>query len=150
LSESDKPDALIAGTREPGGPSPEGARVPPQLRPTLVAAFNSGWKMKDISGGFYADGRTAVPLQDGAASLVIDTAGRVTVGQWGRDAVMSPQVAAVRQNLSLVVDQGRPVLGLTANSSGAWGARRTSSSTPGAPGSGQTGPATSSTSAATS
>lgn len=115
---------LIAGTREPGGPSPEGAQVPAGLRPALVAAFNSGWKMKDISGGFYADGRTAVPLRDGAASLVIDTAGRVTVGQWGRDVVMSPQVSAVRQNLSLVVDQGRPVPGLTDNSSGAWGSAK--------------------------
>jgi hypothetical protein len=115
---------LIAGTREPGGPSPEGAQVPLQLRSTLVAAFNSGWKMKDISGGFYSAGRTAVPLQDGAASLVIDTAGCVTVGQWGRDAVIWPQVAAVRQNLSLVVDQGRPVAGLTDNSSRAWGSAK--------------------------
>jgi len=115
---------LIAGTREPGGPSPEGAQVPPQLRSTLVAAFNSGWKMKDISGGFYAGGRMAVPLRDGSASLVIDTAGRVTVGQWGRDVAMSPQVAAVRQNLALVVDRGRPVPGLADNSSGAWGSAR--------------------------
>ncbi|MBN9098083.1 MULTISPECIES: phosphodiester glycosidase family protein [unclassified Pseudonocardia] len=115
---------LISGTREPGGTSPDGAQVPPQLRPTLVAAFNSGWKMKDISGGFYAAGRTAVPLQDGAASLVIDTAGRVTVGQWGRDVSMSPQVASVRQNLSLVVDQGRAVSGLADNSSGAWGSAK--------------------------
>lgn len=115
---------LIAGTKEPGGPSPDGARVPPQLRPTLVAAFNSGWKMKDINGGFYAGGRAVVPLRDGSASLVIDNAGRVTVGQWGRDVAMSPQVAAVRQNLNLVVDAGRPVPGLADNPSGAWGSAK--------------------------
>jgi hypothetical protein len=51
------------------------------MRSTLVAAFNSGWKMKDIKGGYYADGRTAGVLQEGAASLVIDTSGRATVGQ---------------------------------------------------------------------
>ncbi|MDN5917954.1 MAG: phosphodiester glycosidase family protein, partial [Pseudonocardia sp.] len=116
---------LIAGTREPGGRGRPGqAQVPPAMRASLVAAFNSGWKMKDISGGFYADGRVASPLQDGAASLVIDTTGRVTVGQWGRDVSMGPQVAAVRQNLDLVVDHARPVSGLSDNSGGAWGSAK--------------------------
>ncbi|MGH3631842.1 MAG: hypothetical protein ACRDRL_30935, partial [Sciscionella sp.] len=96
-------------------------RVPVALRPALVAAFNSGWKMKDINGGYYADGHPVVPLRNGAASMVIDTSGTVTVGQWGRDVVMGPQVAAVRQNLALIVDGGAPVPGLTDNSSGAWG-----------------------------
>ena len=36
---------LIAGTREPGGTSFEQAQVPPEQRPALVAAFNSGWKL---------------------------------------------------------------------------------------------------------
>jgi Phosphodiester glycosidase len=112
---------LIAGTREPGGGWPEGAQVPAQMRPTLLAAFNSGWKMKDIKGGFFADGRQVKALQDGAASLVIDTTGRVTVGQWGRDVSMGPQVAAVRQNLDLIIDRGAPVAGLAGNSGGAWG-----------------------------
>jgi len=116
---------LLAGTREPGGTTgPGNAQVPTALRPTLVAAFNSGWKMKDITGGYYADGHTAVPLQDGAASLVIDTSGAVTVGQWGRDVTMSPQVAAVRQNLRLIIDGGAPVAGLTDNASGAWGSTK--------------------------
>lgn len=78
---------LIAGTREPGGPSPDGAQVPPRLRPTLVAAFNSGWKMKDIAGGFYADGRTVVPLLDGSASMVIDTVDRRHRAGVGRPSV---------------------------------------------------------------
>jgi phosphodiester glycosidase len=113
---------LVSGTTDPPpGVSAEHARVPVGLRDALVAAFNSGWKMRDSNGGFFADGRTAVPLQDGAASLVIDTGGRVTVGQWGRDLRMSRQVAAVRQNLDLVVDNGRPVAGLADNADGAWG-----------------------------
>lgn len=116
---------LLAGTREPGGTTgPGNAQVPTVLRPTLVAAFNSGWKMKDITGGYYADGRTVVPLKDGAASVVIDTSGAVTVGQWGRDVAMSPQVAAVRQNLALIIDGGAPAAGLTDNSGGAWGSTK--------------------------
>jgi hypothetical protein len=116
---------LIAGTKEPGGTgSRDNAQVPPGLRSTLVAAFNSGWKMKDITGGYYAAGREVVPLRDGAASLAIDTAGHVSVGRWSRDLRMGPQIAAVRQNLDLIIDRGRPVPGLADNSSGAWGSAK--------------------------
>jgi hypothetical protein len=86
-----------------------------------VATFNSGWKMADSHGGFYAAGKSVVPLKDGAASLVIDNSGRVTVGRWGRDARLGPDVAAVRQNLALIVDGGRAVGGLADNATGAWG-----------------------------
>jgi hypothetical protein len=114
---------LIAGLQDPGGTWPAGAQVPPAWRPTLLAAFNAGWKLRngDAQGGFYAHGRTAVPLQPGAASLVIDTSGHVTIGAWGRDVAMGPQVAAVRQNLHLVVENGKPVAGLAHNATGAWG-----------------------------
>jgi hypothetical protein len=87
----------------------------------LVATFNSGWKMKDIEGGFYLDGRTGKPLVNGAASVVIDDQGHVTIGQWGRDVTLTPHVTAVRQNLALIVDGGRPVDGLSVNASGRWG-----------------------------
>lgn len=113
---------LIAGTREPGGPPwPDGGQVPAALRSALLAVFNSGWKMADANGGYYAHGRTAVPLRDGAASLVIDTSGRVTIGAWGHGVAMGPQVAAVRQNLNLIVAHARPVAGLANNANGAWG-----------------------------
>jgi hypothetical protein len=61
------------------------------------------------------------PLVNGAASLVIDSAGRPTVGMWGRDVSMGPAVASVRQNLSLVVDNAAPVPGLDTNANGLWG-----------------------------
>jgi hypothetical protein len=113
---------LVAGTTEPGGRSwPEGSQVPSADVPGLVATFNSGFKLRDISGGFYADGRTARPLVNGQASLVIDRQGNVSVGQWGRDFSMNPNVAAVRQNLALVVNGGEPVPGLNANTHGRWG-----------------------------
>jgi len=113
---------LIAGTAEPVAATPPASgQVPPDLRTGLVATFNSGWKMRDCRGGFFAGGRSAVPLRDGAASLVIDTSGRVTVGRWGRDPRPGRDVAAVRQNLDLIVDGGRPVAGLEDNAAGAWG-----------------------------
>jgi len=88
----------------------------------LVAAFNSGFRMQDAQGGFYADGITAVPLQAGAASLVISSDGAATVGAWGTDVSMAPSVVAVRQNLDLIVDHGQPVPGLNANDNIRWGA----------------------------
>jgi hypothetical protein len=113
---------LVAGTREPGGSGwPENAQVPASAVPSLVATFNSGFMMRDISGGFYADGRTVGSLVDGQASLVIDRQGNATVAQWGRDVAMNPNIAAVRQNLALVVDGGNPVGGLDVNAHGKWG-----------------------------
>jgi len=112
---------LVAGTREPGGLWPGSAAVPPSDIPNLVATFNSGWRTKDAPGGFYLDGARASSLVPGFASAVIDAHGRVTVGQWGRDVTMGPDVRAVRQNLHLVVDGGAPVPGLGDNFQGLWG-----------------------------
>jgi phosphodiester glycosidase len=113
--------AYVSGLREPGGPQPWGAEIPPMVRSGLVAAFNSGFKMKSAIGGVYTRGQMIVPLLNGAASLVIDQHGRASVGQWGRDFTMSPRIASVRQNLALIVDHGQPVPGLPSNSNGAWG-----------------------------
>ncbi len=113
---------LFAGSQEPGGgPWPYQAPIPAGVTNSLVAAFNSGFRMKDSHGGYYAYGRTAVPLAKGAASLVIYNDGTATVGQWGRDVGMGPTVAAVRQNLSLIVDHRQPVPRLGDGSFKQWG-----------------------------
>jgi hypothetical protein len=113
---------FVAGLQQPGGPSPWGAQVPPQLQSSLVAAFNSGFKINDSQGGYYNDGQTYRALANGAASLVIDKQGKVTVVQWGREMAMSPNVQTVRQNLALLIDGGQPVPGLASDSNGKWGA----------------------------
>jgi len=113
---------LIAGTRQPAGHSwPGGAQVQPGDVPKLVATFNSGWKMTDTPGGFYLAGQGAGHLTNGQASIVITDSGAATIGQWARDVAMNPHVVAVRQNLSLIVDHGRPVSGLDANTGQRWG-----------------------------
>jgi len=113
---------LFAGIQLPGGSWAHEAPVPMAERPSLVAAFNSGFRLGESRGGYYSEGRTARPLLPGAASLVIDAAGRPTVGMWGRDIQMSPSVVSVRQNLALIVDGGAPVAGLDQNLRGQWGA----------------------------
>jgi len=113
---------LVAGTREPGRRRwPGGARVQPEDIPKLVATFNSGWKMTDTHGGFYLAGQGGGHLLAGQASLVIYDSGTATVGRWVRDVTMTAHVVAVRQNLALVVDHGRPVAGLQTNAGHRWG-----------------------------
>ncbi|CAB4945925.1 unannotated protein [freshwater metagenome] len=128
------------GTEEPGGKQTVPAQVPLDKRLDLISAFNGGFRMQDAMGGFYLDGVTYKPLRDGAASLVVYKDGVASVGMWGRDFEMGPNIEAVRQNLDLIIDNGggfpfpggnpspkdkaapgEPAEGLDNNQNGAWG-----------------------------
>jgi hypothetical protein len=113
---------LYSGSQIPGGgPFLHTAPVRPQAADSLVAAFNAGFLMNDANGGYYTDGKTLLPLRQDAASFVIYRDGTATVGNWGRDVSMTPDVVAVRQNLNLLVDGGHPVAGLNAQDTSQWG-----------------------------
>ena len=115
--------ALYNGLQVPGGgPWQHGARLAPSDDAAVVAAFNGGFRLDASRGGYLTEGRTVRPLVEGRASLVITRDGTVSVGQWGRDATLTPDVVSVRQNLDLIVDGGRPVPGLITNDHGRWGA----------------------------
>jgi len=85
--------------------------------------MNSGFRLNQSMGGWYLDGKTALPLVEGAASLVIYRDGSATVGEWGRDVTLSHSVVAVRQNLTMLVEDGLPTLAVDApNPAQVWGA----------------------------
>lgn len=111
---------LYAGSSEPSGTWTAQGSVAPPDQTTLLAAFNAGFRIYAYSTGWYDQGQAAVPLVDGAASLVIYSDGSATVADWGRDATPGPNVVAVRQNLKLLVDHGAPVPDLSSYSN--WGA----------------------------
>ncbi|HEV2310240.1 MAG TPA: hypothetical protein VGU73_06930 [Acidimicrobiia bacterium] len=112
---------LVAGTTDPAnGPGTWGGQVPNPPRGALAAAFNSGFKMGDIRGGWVGWGATWRAPEAGDASLVVSSAGLASLGQWGRDVPGASDAAFVRQNLTLLVDGGAPVA--SASSPGAWGA----------------------------
>jgi hypothetical protein len=113
---------LVPGAREPGGVWPQPPAIVGDARRTIAAAFNGGFRFKDARGGFFVDGNEAVPLQAGAASIVIAKNGRLDIGIWGREVSMSPDVEAVLQNLSLLVDGGQIDLAISHNDTRAWGA----------------------------
>jgi hypothetical protein len=127
---------LHPGIQEPGGNWATPSQIPMDQRLALLAAFNGGFRMQDAHGGIYLEGIARKPLRDGAASLVIFKDGTATVGAWGRDVQMTPDVVSVRQNLDLIVDNGggapgvgtggpaapgQPVAGLDDDSNGKWG-----------------------------
>jgi hypothetical protein len=98
---------LHPGTRDPGGSWQAPTSLTRTLRRTVVAAFNSGFRLNgDSHGGYYSEGRTVSPLVDNAASLVLHTDGVATVGTWNHEVRMTPDVTSVRQNLVLLVDKG--------------------------------------------
>lgn len=113
---------LYSGSTIPGGgPYRHTAPVSPSAAKSLVAAFNAGFLMDNARGGYYTDGKTVIPLRTGAASFVVYRNGTANIAKWGRDATMTPDVVAVRQNLDLLVDHGKPVPGLKPNDTTQWG-----------------------------
>jgi hypothetical protein len=113
---------LYPGLQEPAVPLPNRGpeEVPQALRSQLVATFNSGFKMSDSGGGFAYGGHTYAPLQDGMATIVRYTNGSVNVIKWEYGPHAPANVVFARQNLPLMVDNGKPNPNL--NDSSQWGA----------------------------
>jgi hypothetical protein len=117
---------LIPGKQVPGGTAwktigdvPIGDRTP------LVAAFSGGQALTTAHGGFYAEGRVAGQLTNGAASLVIGTDGQPDIRAWDQGPTPRPEVAAVRQQLVLMVDGGSPTPDAASKPLSYWGATTT-------------------------
>lgn len=98
---------LYSGSLIPGGgPYLHTAPIRKADALNLVAAFNSGFKDGDSHGGYFAEGRAEVPLVAGIASAVIYTDGTMRIGTWGSEISMTPDVVSVRQNMTLLIDNG--------------------------------------------
>jgi hypothetical protein len=113
---------LHSGTVDAGG---SGWRFGPAILRTemgrLVAAFNGGFKFSTGAGGFESYGRLGAPQRDGLGSIVTYANGRTDIGAWntGVPAPRTP-VASVRQNLTLLVNNGTAAASLGCIS--CWGA----------------------------
>lgn len=112
---------LFAGTTQPGGSFRYQGMVPPSLDGYLVAAFEGGFQFAVSNGGFEQDGVVGAPLVPGAASIVELADGRVELGSWGSQVGPGPNVTAVRQNLTLLVDHGQVLPTATENPLVTWG-----------------------------
>jgi hypothetical protein len=88
----------------------------------LLATFNSGFKIDSSGGGFYLNGARMGTLTRGVASVVYYRDGHIAIGTWGRSVRMTPDVAGVRQNLHLIVSNGRVSSSVDYNVETSWGA----------------------------
>ena len=113
--------SLHPGVSQPGGTWPVPDWIPPSRRHGLVATWNGGFKLADSHGGFYLDGHTAGKLVDGAASEVFYKDGSMAVGSWNHEVKMTSQVVGVRQNLGLLIDNGKIAANIDSNSQFNWG-----------------------------
>ena len=111
---------LNPGRQEPSVSIPRGAMdVPTARRGKLLATFNSGFKLSDSHGGFVLNGHTYATMQDGQATIVGYNDGRVDVIDWQYGPRAPSSVSFARQNLPLLVNQGRPSPNLESSE---WGA----------------------------
>jgi hypothetical protein len=99
---------LYPGRFEPPAGSVRGPmEVPPQSRGPLLATFNSGFRLEDSSGGFAALGHVYAPLRNGLATVVGFQDGSFDVRAWTGGPEPGPGVLFARQNLPLIVENGR-------------------------------------------
>ncbi|HWC84158.1 MAG TPA: phosphodiester glycosidase family protein [Pseudonocardiaceae bacterium] len=115
---------LRPGSKDPGGSWQAADSLTTTEQHSAIAAFNAGFRLpNDAShGGYYSEGRTVFPLQNGAASLVLDKNGTASVGSWNSEVRMNPNVASVRQNLVMLVDNGKVNTDCATGGKDEWGA----------------------------
>ncbi|HUJ05380.1 MAG TPA: phosphodiester glycosidase family protein [Streptosporangiaceae bacterium] len=116
--------SLRPGTEDPGyGQWGVPMDIPSGHRLGVVATFNSGFRINASGGGFYLNGHYDGRLVKGEASEVYYKNGDMTIGTWGRGALhMGPDVQGVRQNLKLIVINGRVPATVDQNVEASWGA----------------------------
>ena len=97
----------VAGTAEPKGNFDRGlGKVAKSLEPFYLAGINGGYKTDNMRGGFYYHGQSVIPLVDGAATFLTYPNGSFNIVSWGHDSV-APGYSAARQNLTLLVENGK-------------------------------------------
>jgi hypothetical protein len=101
---------LYPGISEPAVtmPSRGPGEVPPTSRSSLVATFNSAFKLQDSGGGFAYNGHTYAPMRPNTATILRYLSGRVDVISWHGGHDVPANVVYARQNLPLIVNAGRP------------------------------------------
>lgn len=99
--------ALYPGRYEPPSDGSQQAQVPPQLRSSLLATFNSGFKLEDSGGGFFSQGHLYAPLKPDQATLIGYSNGAVDVRSWTGGSTPTSGIAFARQNLPLILNGGR-------------------------------------------
>jgi hypothetical protein len=113
---------LFNGAEEPGGSWTRANRVPADLQPALLAAMNGGFRFEHIKGGYMTEGITVKPLKQGDATLAVSKDGHITLGALGREIKDDGSWLSLRQNLILIVDNGKSQVSKGISEGVWWGA----------------------------
>lgn len=113
---------LFNGAEEPGGTWNRGNRIPTELQPSLLAAMNGGFRFEHIKGGYKTEGIEVKPLKQGDATLAVGTDGHIALGALGREIRDDGSWISLRQNLILIVDDGKSQVGKGIREGVWWGA----------------------------
>lgn len=112
---------LFPGIRYPGQPLTGSNHLTGSARNDVLATFNSGFQLKDSNGGYWQAGKTVQPLVTGAASMVFTTDGRLRIERWP-GGTPGPHIAAVRQNLTMMIRNGHQSPLVASPHHNTWGA----------------------------
>ncbi|MEI7547992.1 MAG: phosphodiester glycosidase family protein, partial [Actinomycetota bacterium] len=114
---------MFNGSEEPGGDWVRDDRVPPELYPSLVAAMNGGFRFEHLKGGYVTEGKVVKPLNEGDATLAVRKSdGKLVLGALGREIKDDGSWLSIRQNLVLMVDDGKSQVQAGVDQAVFWGA----------------------------
>lgn len=101
---------LFNGNELPGGSWNNSSRIMKAAVPSLVLAFNGGFRFEHHKGGYFTEGKMLKPLQPDQATFAIDHNGFATVGVFGRDIFDDGTWKTLRQNLPPIIMDGEIAL----------------------------------------
>ena len=112
---------FIPGYRFPeAGKSRSIDNKPTSWVPSMVAAFNGAFELKDHAGGYAYNGQVIRPLVNGLGSIVISTTGTMDVVTWKTGSHLPADALVVRQNLRPLVHHGK-AMATRADGPATWG-----------------------------
>jgi hypothetical protein len=103
---------LVAGTLEPQATLPEAAlaprpgRVPDELHPSVLAAFNGGFKTEHGHYGMFADGVTLVPPRESSCTILQLDDGSLRIATWSRLGELGSHAVWWRQTPDCMYEDG--------------------------------------------
>jgi hypothetical protein len=100
--------AMFNGSDIPGGTDWRlGNRVPKELQPMLVGAFNGGFRFEHIKGGYKTEDKVVRELKVGQGTIAVSKLGKITLGEFGRDFTDDGSWASFRhEGKSMVESHG--------------------------------------------
>jgi len=118
---------LVAGTVVPQSTLPEAAqaprpgRIPDELHPGVLAAFNGGFKTEHGHYGMFVDGVTLVPPRAASCSIVQLDDGSLRIATWSRLGELGARAVWWRQTPDCLYEDGVLNPRLAGGHEGKWG-----------------------------